>query len=91
MKKVLLYCLALFISQNSILFAHEAHKTPASKLIMKTTGFAKHPFQLFDGTPLGYNDIHTLTSEVPGNDKIIKQAKPWRTVSIVFAGDKILR
>jgi hypothetical protein len=83
MKKIILYCLMLFISQNSILFAQEI---PASKLIMKTTGFTEHPFQLFDGTPLGYSDIHTLTLEAPGNDKIIKQAKPWRTVSIVFAG-----
>jgi hypothetical protein len=86
MKKIILYCAALFIFQNSILFAQEVQETPASKLIMKTPAYAKHPFQLFDGTPLGYNDIHTLTLEVPGNDKIIKQAKPWRTVSIIMMG-----
>jgi hypothetical protein len=90
MKKMILYCLAFFISQNSILFAQEAQETPASKLIMKTTGFTEHPFQLFDGTPLGYSDIHMLTLEAPGNDKIIKQAKPWRTVSIVFAGTSLV-
>jgi hypothetical protein len=89
MKKILLYCLALFISQNSILFAQEAHE-PASKLIMKTTGFAEHPFQLFEGTPLDYNDIHALTLEVPGNDRIIKQAKPWRTISIIMMGASVV-
>jgi hypothetical protein len=78
--------MVLFISQRSILFAQEAQEMPASKLIMKTTRFAAHPFQLFDGTPLDYNDVHTLTVEAPGNERIIKQAKPWRTASIIMLG-----
>jgi hypothetical protein len=57
---------------------------------MPTTGFAKQPFQLFDGMPLGYNDIHTLTLEVPENDRIIKQAKPWRTASIIMMGASVV-
>jgi hypothetical protein len=53
---------------------------------MKTTGFTSHPFQLFDGTPLDYKAIYTLTSEVPGNVRLINQAKPWRGISIFMLG-----
>jgi hypothetical protein len=87
MKKIMLCCLALFIFQSSILFAQEDHdEGSAAKLIMKTTGFTPYPFRLFDGTPLDYKDIYTLTSDAPGNSSLIKDAKPWRVVSIIMAG-----
>ncbi|MDR0628684.1 MAG: hypothetical protein LBG24_03420 [Treponema sp.] len=86
MKKVIISFLMFFIFPNSILFSQDANERPVQKLIMKTTWFTSHPFQLFDGTPLEYKDIYTLTSEVPGNVRLVNQAKPWRGISIVMIG-----
>ncbi|MDR2052138.1 MAG: hypothetical protein LBP80_01880 [Treponema sp.] len=86
MKKVILYCLAFLMLQNSILFAQDDYEILVPKFIMKTTGFKTYPYQLSDGTPLEYKDIYTLTSEVPGNSRILKQAKPRRTVSLILVG-----
>jgi membrane associated rhomboid family serine protease len=86
MKNVIISFLMFSIFQNSILFAQDTNDEPVQKLIMKTTWFTSHPFQLFDGTPLDYKDIYTLTGGVPGNSRLVNQAKPWRVVSISLIG-----
>jgi membrane associated rhomboid family serine protease len=90
MKRVIISFLMFLIVKNSILFAQDANEKPVQKLIMKTTWFTSHPFQLFDGTPLDYKAIYTLTAGVPGNARLVNQAKPWRVVSISLIGGSLV-